>query len=286
MANKLSKRRSPAGTAPVDPGPDVPDYETGDAGLDKPTVNAHAARSLGRNLQLLTDDFWLDVPASIENINLEKRGLTLSLWLPFLSPPPSLESGDRPATQKEVDQIRIGFVDFLREQQSVSRRLAGFFYSEFYTFLLGYCKIGRFDEDIRKLIKPPGERRLAGRPTLRIPLSRKLAVKQQAQTIYAGVLEMQKTIMKWKRKKPSITPDEIRDRLAFEYDCERYPWSRYALRNVLMKAKRPYESQASFAEPEKWACPEIAAKWTQDWFHGDCGRRYDLREIRKLLRKS
>ena len=238
MANKLSKQRSPGGTAPVDPGPDIPDYESDDVETYERDINGDVARSLGRNLHSLTNDFWLDVPAGIENIKLRKSGLTLSVRLPFLSPLPSRDPGDRRATQKEVDEIRSSFVEFLREQQPVSRRLAVFFYSEFHTFLLGYCKIHRFDEDVRKLIKPPGERRLAGRPALPIPMSRKLDVKRQAQTIYAAVLEMRKTIMKWKGRKPSITEDAIRDRLTSEYDCEQHPWSRYAFRNVTLNAKR------------------------------------------------
>jgi hypothetical protein len=286
MANKLSKQRSPAGTDPVDPGPDIPDYESDDVETYERDIKGDVARSLGRELQLLTNDFWRHVPASIENIKLRKNGLTLSVRLPFLSPPPFGEPGGRPATQKEVAEIRCGFVEFLREQQPVSRRLSGFFYSEFHTFLLGYCKIYRFDKDIRKRIEPPGERRFAGRPALPIPPSQKQAVKKQARTIFAAVLEMREAITRWKRKHPSIKQNTIKDRLASRYDCERYPWTRYAFLNVTLRARRPDGTQASFAEPEKWSCPDIAAKWTQDWFHGEYGHNYDLREIKKLFRKS
>jgi hypothetical protein len=286
MANELSKRRSPAGTAPADPGPDVPDYEADDLKSYKRDIDDDVARSLGRELQLLTNDFWRDVPASIENIKLRKNGLTLSVRLPFLSPPPSRESGDRPGTQKEVDEIRSGFAEFVRGQQPVRRRLAGFFYSEFHTFLLGYCKIYRFNKDIRKRIKPPGERRLAGRPALPIPPSQKRAVKQQARTIFAAVLEMREAITRWKRKQPSIKQNTIQDRLTSQYDCERYPWTRYAFLSVTMSAKPENQTRASIAEPEKWSCPDIAAQWTQDWFHGEYGHKYDLREIRKLIQKS
>jgi hypothetical protein len=172
---------------------------------------------------------------------LQEDELTLSVRLPFLSPLPSGDSGDRLATQEEVDQIRAGFADFLKERQLVGRRLAGFFYSEFYDFLLGYSRIYRFNDDIRKLIKRPGERRLAGRPSLPIPKSRKVPVRQQLQTIYAAVLEMQKKITEWKRQKPLITRDVIQDRLKGEYDRERYPWSRFAFRNVnTLPGKRSY----------------------------------------------
>ena len=286
MANKLGKQRSPAGTAPADPGPDIPDYESDDVETYERDINGDVARSLGRNLQLLTNNFWRHVPASIENIKVGKSAVTVSIRLPFVSPPPSGESGDRTGTQKEVDEIRSGFVEYLREQQPVSRRLASFFYSEFHAFLLGYCKIYRFDKDIRKLIEPPGERRFAGRPALPIPPSQQRTVKKQAKSIYAAVLEMREAITHWKRKKPSVTQNTIRDRLTSQYDCERYPWTRYAFLNVTLRARRPDGTQASFAEPEKWSCPDVAAKWTQDWFHGEYGRRYDLREIKKLLRKS
>jgi len=300
MNNESGNPRSSARKAAVDPASKVPHRNIDDeVEPDKPKVDGYIARSLGSRLQMLTDDFWSQLPAQIEKINLTEHELTLSVRLPFLSPPPFGDLGDRLATQEEVDQIRAGFADFLREQQSVSRRLAGFFYSEFYDFLLGYSKIYRFNDDIRKLIKRPGERRLAARPSLPIPKSRKVAVREQLQIIYVAVLEMQKNITKWISKKPSITKDAIRDRLKLEYDREQYPWSRFAFRNVnTLPGKRAYGprpgnsknmdelSQPSIAEPERWSVPDIAAKWTRDWFFTEHGCRYDLRAIRKLLKTS
>ena len=218
---------------------------------------------------------------------MQEDELTLSIRLPFLSPPPLEEARERLATQKEVEQIRVGFATFLEEQQLVGRRLASHFYSEFYRFLLGYSKIYRFSEDIRKLIKRPGERRLAGRPAIPIPKSRKAAVKQQLAVIYAAVLEIQKKITEWKRKGPKITKDAIRDQLKVEYDQERYPWSRYAFRNVnTLPGKRPDGHRPGLEEPGRWSVPDIAAKWTQDWFYAEYGSRYDLRAIKDLLKRT
>ena len=300
MTGESSKLNQLDGKAPTDPVSKVPRDDTADEVLvDKQTVDGHIAHSLGKHLQMLTDDFWSHAPARIEKINLRKDELTFSVRLPFLSPPAFGDSGDRLATQDEVDKIRIGFTEFLREGQLTRKRLASFFYHEFYDFLLGHSKTYRFNDDIRKRIGRPGEKRLAGRSALPIPKSRKEAVEEQVQMIRTVVLQIQKDVIAWKRKEPRIAKDAILDRLKLEYDRERFPWSRYAFRSVnTLPGKRTYLrkpghskkldplTRPSIAEPERWSVDDIAAKWTQDWFYAEHGNRYDLREIRQLLRTS
>lgn len=285
MTTHVGKLPRLRGNSPVDSATESSELESGtDKELD---VNASVARSLQRNLRLLNDEFWAELPASFETIKLRNDGLAVSLRLPFLRPSPSGESGEWLSTQKAVDTIRNEFAAYLREKQSVAKRLATFFYTEFHDFLLGYTRGHRFNPEIVKMIKRPGERRMAGRPHIPIPERRVRGVRRQVRTVFSAVLEMQSKIKTWKRTSPSITEGKIRDRLELEFDCTRYPWTRYAFRDTKTLPVKPYhETRVGFDQPNKWSCPDVAVKWTQDWFYYETGHRYDLRHLKRLLVKS
>jgi len=265
----------------------------GNSGIDQ-----QVARWLGANLQMLADNFWYDLPAEIAKISLQGDELALCIGLPFRKPFPSDEEGGWLSSQEDVDRIRIGFVNYLSEQPLVRRRLANLFYSEFHTFLIAHCKRFRFGEAIRAKIERSGARRLAGRPNLPIPKRATEDVRRQVGAIYSVVLQIQDKIKSWKKRTHSISENRILERLKAEYDSDKYPWSQYAFQNTkTLPAKRAYAAdkgetpkddrltRASIAEPERWSARDVAAQWTQIWFYRENGEQYDLREIRKLLRR-
>lgn len=266
------------------------------AGIGNNSIENQIARWLQADLKMLADDFWREWPAEVKNVSLQKNALLVQIKLPFRNPLPSEEGGEWLSSQKDIDRIRIGFADFLRENPSIRKRLANLFYSEFHTFLMAQTKRFHFSDAIREKIERSTARRLAGRPQIPIPERAKEDVKKTVRAIHKVVLEMQTKVKSWKKRAHNISNESILKRLKTEYDREQYPWTRsvFVLQELTtLPGKRAYQfsrgldsphvTRPSVAEPERWSTPDIAAVWTQTWFYREYGERYDLRAIKKLL---
>jgi hypothetical protein len=266
---------------------------------DAVTIDSCVSRWLGADLQMLADNFWYNLPAKFTKISIQDDELAICIQLPFRKPSSSPGEGDWLASQEDIERIRIGFVNFLREQPLCRRRLANFFYSEFHTFLKAHTKRFRFSDAIVASIERSGARRLGGRPKIPIPDRAKQAARTQVRAIFGLLPEIQGKIKSWMKKASSTSNDQILERLKDEFDRERYPWIRYVFQGVkTLPAKRAYVSyrtetpkayrsaRAGLGEPERWSAADVAAEWTQLWFYREYGERYDLREIKKLLRDT
>lgn len=265
-------------------------------GICNESIENQIARWLQADLKMLADDFWQELPAEVKNVNLQKNALLVRIKLPFRNPLPSKEGGEWLSRQKEIDRIRIAFANFLRENPSITKRLANLFYSEFHTFFMAQTKRFHFSDAIREKIERSTARRLAGRPQIPIPESAKEDVKKAVKAIHKVVLEIQAKVKSWKKRTHNIRNKSILKRLKTEYDREQYPWTRFVfvLQDLTtLPGKRADEfsrrlgilhvTRPSVSEPERWSTPDIAAVWAQTWFYREYGQRYDLRAIKKLL---
>ncbi len=252
-----------------------------DRELDYKKRDSEIAGSLGRALRLLANDFWSDPPARIKDIKLKKEGLILCL--PFLNPLPTGDSGDRLASQQDIDRIRRGFIEFLRERDPVIRTLTSLFYSEFCEYLRLY-EFRHFDVRLRKMIPTPGGKPFAGRPSLPIPDSKREKVRQEVNAMYNLASEIHERIVEWQRKNSTIDESAVRMKLNAVY--REHP-HRHLLRNIkTLPSKREHDGDASIIEPASWSLRDVAVIWTQEWLFDEHGMRYDRREIKRLLTRK
>jgi hypothetical protein len=249
-----------------------------DRALSYKKLDHQIAGSLGSALRLLANDFWNGPPARIKSISLEKEDLILRL--PFLNPLPTGDSGDRLASQQDIDRIRRGFVEFLRERNSAIRNLSNLVYSEFCEYLRLH-EFRHFDVRLRKMIPTPGGEPFTGRPSLPIPDSKKEEVRREVNAIYDVASEISKRIAEWQGRKPNISESAVREKLNAVYSDHRY-W--HLLQNIkALPSKREHHGNASIVEPASWSLRDVAVIWTQEWLFDEHGMRYDRREIKRLL---
>jgi hypothetical protein len=256
----------------------------------KPTKGASAspenlqqkiAETLETSTGMVVDQFMRDSSAKIERIDDRADELRIVLRIGFETP--NATPDDFLQSEREVRIFRRRFCTFLKTSQ-VRRRLANRFYNQFVEFIFEHRKMYRLPQQVRSRIKPFGERRLAGRSPLLIPSNQVPHVKKQLSDIRLFVQDMRKTVTNWKKRNAKITDETVRSRLRAHYDRQKFPWVIcLRLLPTILPAKRSHSMSSVISCPDQWSIDDFAVLWTQQWLFWTTGKRYDLKQIKRLI---
>jgi hypothetical protein len=255
---------------------------TNGASASPENLHQRIADTLRASTTMLVDQFIREWSVEIERIDERKDELRIVLRLGFETPSPT---SDWLISAREVTAIRRGFCSFLKKGLE-RRRMTNLFYEQFVDFIFEYKKMHRLPPEILRRIKPIGERRLSGRAPLLIPADQIADAKKQLFEIRSFVYDMQATVNKWKKRNPKITDEIVLERLRSHYDKNQSPWiiCLPSLPMILPAKRSQSELTSTISCPDRWEVVDFAVRLAQQWLLRDSGKRYDLKQIKRLIR--
>lgn len=286
------------------------------SGVGRNWLAENIARTVELQIRDLLDECTIDAPAKIKKVSFQDRHLQLSIRWPFRLPTPTGGSGDRFHTRKTVNDFRDDFKSYLLEQHA-GARISNVLHADFVRFLLRFLRVYRFTDSVKiqdmrkKGVKREsleekiithlgrfGERRLAGKPRVRLSKAHKAQVTREVRQVYSTLIEIQEKIRGWKKRNKRIKESTIEARLRQEYDRERYPWISifFRTRNVLPPSEF-YSNSAdgslsnedddlpppTLCEPDNWSATDLAVLIAQQMTYRRTGNRYPRHQIKNLL---
>jgi hypothetical protein len=262
-----------------------------DDGVKRETVESSIARAFELAFREIADSsvgFW---PVEIQEIKTEEDGLLISALVPFLLPNQRQE-------RRSFERFRDEFAQYFRSTENV-KKLNSFILQRLFEF---FTKQYRLSEDILERLAKVPQKTLAGRPRTTIPVDQRSRISDQGKQVLAGLHEISKQIISWKKRHPK---ESTIARKILESFGPRFPWVDILLGLDGAIPRRRYlpktidEAQLSeqadpegarppckLSEPEDWSMLRTAAKIVQAVFQKQAGEAYPLLELVALIRTN
>jgi hypothetical protein len=277
------------------------DSEEDHYGHTRQSVDKMLARAIKRRFTDVLDSVFFFSNAEIKTITINKDHLQLIVYIPFVLPAPSPEGGlwwDTVAAQIE---LRRDFAKHLRSS-TFNKTFARLFHTELSHFLLERGNIGRYREEIQKLLRKLPQQELAGRPSRPIGKAVANEIKTEGVKIYQALQNMQMAITGWKDNNPKLDNPAIKKKLSRRYPLKTYPWRPFFYELIPKLPCKPYLPSkieatkvldedghplpAKLSEPDRWSTKDIATKIMQAKLLQERGIKFPLRGIRQVLAKA
>ena len=292
------------------------DKEENDSGWSRNLLAENVARTVEAQIRVILNECTINAPAKIEQVSFQDRHLQLSIRWPFRLPTQTGNSGDWFPTRQAVNSFRKGFKEYLLEQHA-GARISNVLHADFVRFLLRFLRVYRFTDSVKlqdmrkKGVKREsleekiiahlggfGERRLAGKPRVRLSKAHKAQVTREVRQVHNTLIEIQEKIRGWKKRSKRIKESTIEARLRQEYDRERYPWISifFRTKNVLPPSEFYLNSAdgslsnedddlppPTLCKPDNWSATDLAVLVAPQTTYRRTGNRYPLHQIKNLL---